>query len=111
MVHEIKMSTKIVYTYKRKVSLLTSLLLLLLVFGTLVIYRQPSEPYIGSSPVASGVIDSKVTLVIASQKQDDTGWLHSSFPAWNKMIYVTDDPDAPLAVPANRGREGMAYLT
>jgi hypothetical protein len=52
-----------------------------------------------------------VTLVVASQKKDDTSWLNQSFPTWDKAVYVTDDPDAPLAVPANKGREGIAYLT
>jgi hypothetical protein len=32
-------------------------------------------------------------------------------PQWDKMIYVTDDPRAVNSVPADRGREGMVYLT
>ncbi|KAF2167042.1 hypothetical protein M409DRAFT_66134 [Zasmidium cellare ATCC 36951] len=51
-----------------------------------------------------------LALVVASQSGDNTTWL-DSFQNWSKHIYVTDDPTANLTVPANRGREGMAYLT
>ncbi|KXL48576.1 hypothetical protein M433DRAFT_14 [Acidomyces richmondensis BFW] len=53
----------------------------------------------------------EVAVVVASQTKDDTTWLRDVFPTWDKKIYVTDDPSAPLTVPANRGREGMVYLT
>ena len=53
----------------------------------------------------------EVTMVVASMKSDNTSWLHSAFPDWEKHIYVTDDPNATLTVPANKGREGMVYLT
>lgn len=53
----------------------------------------------------------EVTLVVASQKKDNTTWLDNTFLHWDKKIYVTDDPDAALTVPGNRGREGMVYLT
>lgn len=51
-----------------------------------------------------------LAIVVASQSGDNTTWL-DSFQNWSKHIYVTDDPTASLTVPANRGREGMAYLT
>lgn len=51
-----------------------------------------------------------VTLVVASQTTDDTTWLENAFPEWFKKIYVTDDQNAALTVPTNRGREGMVYL-
>lgn len=51
-----------------------------------------------------------VTLVVASQTTDDTTWLENAFPEWSKEIYVTDDQNAALTVPKNRGREGMVYL-
>lgn len=50
-------------------------------------------------------------LVVASIKNDDTSWLFKHFPDWHKSIYVVDDPNAPLTVPLNKGRESMAYLT
>lgn len=51
-----------------------------------------------------------VTLVVASQRTDDTTWLENTFPEWSKKIYVTDNQNAALTVPTNRGREGMVYL-
>ncbi|RMY62791.1 hypothetical protein D0863_10839 [Hortaea werneckii] len=51
-----------------------------------------------------------VTLVVASQTTDDTTWLENAFPEWSQNIYVTDDQNAALTVPTNRGREGMVYL-
>ncbi|KAK5111028.1 hypothetical protein LTR62_005403 [Meristemomyces frigidus] len=43
--------------------------------------------------------------------RDNTTWLDTALLDWDKRIYTTDNPDATLAVPANRGREGMVYLT
>lgn len=51
-----------------------------------------------------------VTMVIASQAQDNTTWLAHAFPTWEKAIFLTDAPSR-LSVPANKGREGMVYLT
>lgn len=50
-------------------------------------------------------------LVVASLKNDDTSWLFSQLPAWQKNIYVVDDRHAELTVPLNKGRESMVYLT
>jgi len=52
-----------------------------------------------------------VALVVASQSTDDTSWLDDVFLDWQKNIYVTNDPNARLTVPKNKGREGMVYLT
>lgn len=70
----------------------------------------------GSDPVESldrSAIDlhDQVTIVVASQKQDDTRWIRDGFAKWAKRIYVTDDPHAEHTVQQNRGREGMVYLT
>lgn len=54
---------------------------------------------------------SDVDIVVASQQRDDTKWLEIDFPAWNRHIYVTDDPQASRRVPTNKGREAMVYLT
>lgn len=54
------------------------------------------------------------TIVIASLKSDDTTWIHRTYPNLDKYIYLLDAPallSNALAVPANRGREAMAYLT
>ena len=53
-----------------------------------------------------------VEIVGASLKSDDTSWFHRHLPQdWSKRIYVVDDSQAPLAVPKNKGREAMVYLT
>ena len=54
---------------------------------------------------------SRVTMVIASLKKENTTWFEELMPEWDKKIYVTDDPDARYSVPVNKGREGMVYLT
>lgn len=52
----------------------------------------------------------RTALIVASQTTDNTSWLEDSFPTWEKAIYLTDAP-SNLSVPANKGREGMVYLT
>lgn len=54
---------------------------------------------------------STIALIVASQTKDNTTWLNDVFPDWEKKIYVTDDENATLRVPRNKGREGTAYLT
>lgn len=54
---------------------------------------------------------SEVTLIVASQTTDNTTWLTTAFPAWDKKIYVADSPNATLTVPVNKGSEAMTYLT
>jgi hypothetical protein len=51
----------------------------------------------------------QVVLVVASQTTDNTTWLDTAFPSWEKAIYLTDAP-SNLSVPVNKGREGMVYL-
>lgn len=58
----------------------------------------------------SATLPHDVSLVVASQTTDDTTWLENAFPEWFKKIYVTDNQNAALTVPTNRGREGMVYL-
>ncbi|KAG5291498.1 DUF3431 superfamily domain-containing protein [Histoplasma ohiense] len=50
-------------------------------------------------------------LVVAAMSSDNTSWLHEYLPDWGRKVYVVDDPDAPLTVPSNKGREAMVYLT
>lgn len=50
-------------------------------------------------------------LVVAAMSRDNTSWLHEYLPDWGRKVYVVDDPDAPLTVPSNKGREAMVYLT
>lgn len=50
------------------------------------------------------------TLVVAAQLGDSLDWLND-VPDWPKAVYVTNDKAAEHPVLANKGREGMAYLT
>ncbi|KAF2158403.1 hypothetical protein M409DRAFT_71666 [Zasmidium cellare ATCC 36951] len=54
---------------------------------------------------------SFVGLVVASQSGDNTTWLNGELPSWTKIVYVTDSADAEFAVPVNKGRESMVYLS
>jgi hypothetical protein len=80
-------------------------------------YRQLSQLYDNTStaplrqPASPAKKPADLLLVAASQRKDDTSWLHDVFPQWDKIIYVTDDPRATNKVPADRGRESMVYLT
>jgi hypothetical protein len=53
----------------------------------------------------------RTAVVVASQASENATWLEAYFPSWEKNIYRVDDPDAPLTVPKNKGRESMVYLT
>lgn len=53
----------------------------------------------------------RTAIVVASQASENATWLNEYFPQWEKNIYRVDDPDAPLTVPKNKGRESMVYLT
>lgn len=53
-------------------------------------------------------------LVVASFSTQNVTWIESVPSSWERHRYIMDDPNpAPpnLAVPFNRGREAMAYLT
>lgn len=64
-----------------------------------------------SSSSSSARNADRKTLVVASTSADNTTWFHEDLPEWEKAIYVVDDPNAPLTVPTNKGRESMVYLT
>lgn len=53
----------------------------------------------------------KTAVVVASQASENATWLSEYFPEWEMNIYRVDDPNAPLTVPKNKGRESMVYLT
>ena len=59
----------------------------------------------------SGVKLRRTAIVVASQRSEDATWLEKYFPRWEQNIYRVDNPDAPLTVPKNKGRESMVYLT
>lgn len=59
----------------------------------------------------TGVKLRRTAVVVASQASENATWLNQYFPDWEKNIYRVDDPNAPLTVPKNKGRESMVYLT
>jgi hypothetical protein len=61
--------------------------------------------------VNAGIESRRTAVVVASQAAENATWLSHYFPAWETNIYHVDDPDAPLTVPKNKGRESMVYLT
>ncbi|KAF2502337.1 hypothetical protein BU16DRAFT_554403 [Lophium mytilinum] len=65
----------------------------------------------GGKTAAVGPESRRTAVVVASQKSENSTWLSSYFPEWEKNIYAVDDPSAPLTVPKNKGRESMVYLT
>jgi len=50
-------------------------------------------------------------LIMASTTAADLSWLSEVPPEWTQHIYLTDDPEASLTVPINKGNEAMVYLT
>jgi hypothetical protein len=76
---------------------------------TIYFYKQTSPlPHVRPAQQQSPV--SK-TLVIASTTQGNTTWLSDVNPDWTILPYISDDPNADLTVPVNRGNEAMVYLT
>lgn len=70
----------------------------------------PHPHYVSGTPKPPGSIYSK-TLVVPKMKEEDTSWLDSEIPEWEKAVYVADDPEAPLHPPKNKGHEVMVYLS
>lgn len=86
--------------------------LLVIILVVLLVLRSPqTKTTSGSSHYTNVNNQYGASLVVASQKEDDTTWLQNKFNAWQKYIYVVDDPQAALTVPTNKGREAMVYLT
>ncbi|KAI5235773.1 hypothetical protein E4T43_09059 [Aureobasidium subglaciale] len=52
-----------------------------------------------------------VTVVMASQVNEDTSWLQRLFPFWKHEIYITDPPGTNSSLISVKGLESMVYLT
>ena len=94
--------------------------LVLLVLLVIVIFRHFLDETKPATVSNSGIdqssrphegIDPSKELVVASRDGDDTSWIGEHLPDWHTSLYVMDNPRAKLTVPANKGRESMAYLT
>ncbi|GAB1210107.1 hypothetical protein APSETT445_008897 [Aspergillus pseudonomiae] len=49
-------------------------------------------------------------IVAGKTKEDDTDWIVNELPSWQHAIYAVDDPEAPLHVAKNKGKEASVYL-
>lgn len=50
-------------------------------------------------------------LVTPRMQDENVDWMDQEIPDIPRMIYVADDPEAPLHPPKNKGHEVMIYLT
>ncbi|KAI9825426.1 MAG: hypothetical protein M1832_001156 [Thelocarpon impressellum] len=50
-------------------------------------------------------------LLVARTKEEDVSWIGKELPGLETVIYVADDPQAPLHPPRNKGHEAMIYLS
>ena len=50
-------------------------------------------------------------MVIPRMKDENISWIADELPDLNSVIYVANDPSAPLHPPKNKGHEVMIYLT
>ncbi len=61
-------------------------------------------------PNPSGATYTRV-MVIPRMKEENISWIADELPDLNTVIYVANDPSAPLHPPKNKGHEVMIYLT
>ncbi|RMZ85159.1 hypothetical protein DV738_g201, partial [Chaetothyriales sp. CBS 135597] len=70
-----------------------------------------TEGFTPGQPKPPGSLYTK-SLVIAKTLEENVDWvLDESLDGLRRMVYVVDDPSAPLTVPKNKGHEVMVYLT
>ena len=50
-------------------------------------------------------------MIIPRMKDENISWIASELPDLDTVIYVANDPSAPLHPPKNKGHEVMIYLT
>lgn len=67
-------------------------------------------PFYAGIPGLSDAIYTRV-MVIPRMKDENISWIADELPDLNTVIYVANDPSAPLHPPMNKGHEVMIYLT
>lgn len=86
--------------------ILLGLSLTLLLYHSVVIrYRCELRPHV----LRSRYRDKE--LVFAATSSSNMDWVAEELGSWPANIYRSDDKEAPLTVPENKGNEAMAYLT
>lgn len=68
------------------------------------------EKLVPGTPKPHGENYTRV-LVIPRTTKEDISWMDKEIPDVEKVVYVADDPTAPLHPPANKGHEAIVYLT
>ncbi|KAE8149847.1 hypothetical protein BDV25DRAFT_155628 [Aspergillus avenaceus] len=63
------------------------------------------------APFAPSHSSASSALVLAKTRKEDVSWLYGLQPQWTPHIYSADGEPGYLALPDNKGREAMAYLT
>ncbi|KAI9927178.1 hypothetical protein MW887_003562 [Aspergillus wentii] len=82
------------------IALLGSLLLML-------VSQLRNNDLVSLDPIESP--NAPKALVLAKTRDENVSWTDSI--RWKPYIYTVDNEDGFIPVPANKGREGMAYLT
>ena len=70
----------------------------------------PSTHYVLGTPKPLGSEYTK-NLVVARTRMENVSWIEQELPDWKPIVYVADDPKAPLHPPQNKGNEVMIYLS
>ncbi|GAB7354784.1 hypothetical protein MBLNU459_g5181t2 [Dothideomycetes sp. NU459] len=96
---------------RRSTKILLALVILVALFVGLPKNHLPDYGSLSSTLHHVASPGAEVTLVVARRKAENSAWLASQRPEWEKVFYTVDDPNAKLTVPKNKGREAMVYLT
>ncbi|RAH64952.1 DUF3431 domain-containing protein [Aspergillus aculeatinus CBS 121060] len=82
---------------------------ILLVFLLLVVMGDEALTISHRHPTVNP--DRTLALVVAKSRREDTSWAYRVMPHWRPYIYTSDQEPGFANLPANKGRESMAYLT
>ncbi|KAJ5795328.1 hypothetical protein N7457_001927 [Penicillium paradoxum] len=71
---------------------------------------QPREP--SSTAPSRPKVTPKTdrTIILGKMSYENTDWLEDGLPEWQHAVYTVDNPEAPLSVERNKGKESNAYL-
>ncbi|KAE8354573.1 hypothetical protein BDV28DRAFT_164050 [Aspergillus coremiiformis] len=64
----------------------------------------------GNYPSTIKITSIDRIIVVGKTKEDDTDWVTKELTNWMHAIYAVDDPEAPLHVTKNKGKEANVYL-
>ncbi|RJE27457.1 hypothetical protein PHISCL_00191 [Aspergillus sclerotialis] len=68
--------------------------------------RPPESKF---STALQNTVNDKV-IVVGKREDEDTDWVIDELPDWQHAIYTVDNPNAPLSLPQNKGKEANVYL-